>query len=223
MFPSFKISIVEMKRMDRSQYFQSITHHFLKLRGAPFFLSSKELSLIETWESMKIPVQVVLEGIDRTFEKNRLKSGNKRGKVSSLVFCNPQVLRAFEQFRDRRIGTEKKAVEREEKREKARAEIKKFLKNTPREIAYLKETYSEVLKLLSLRNISEDELEQKEREIEDLLFEKSSDEEKEKVKKKILSEYEFKRKEEFQRIFKLRLLRILRERHKIPYVSLYYY
>ncbi len=172
---------------------------------------------------MKIPVQVVLEGIDRTFEKNRLRSEKKRGRTPSLTFCNLQVLRAFEQFRDRRTGTEKKAVGREEKREKARAEVKRFLENTPCEIDYLKEIYSQVLKLLSLRNVSEEELEQREREIEKLLFEKSSDKEKEKVKKKILSEYEFKKEEEFQRIFKLRLLKLLRERHKIPYVSLYYY
>jgi len=87
----------------------------------------------------------------------------------------------------------------------------------------LREIFSQVLRLLSLKNIDEKELEQKEREIEVFLFEKSSNTDKEEMKKKILAEYEFAEEEEFQRIFKLRLLKHLREMHKIPYVSLYYY
>jgi len=211
-----------MKNEKRSRYFQSIARHFLKLRGAPFFLSSKELDLIETWEKMKIPLQVVLEGIDRAFEKDRLKRVRKR-KILSLAFCNLQVLKAFEQFKDRRVGTKNKVVGKEEKKKKAKAEVKRFLENIPCEIDYLREIFSQVLRLLSLNNIDEEELEQKEREIEALLFEKSLDPEKEEVKKEILAEYEFVEEEEFQRVFKLRLLKHLREVYKIPYVSLYYY
>jgi hypothetical protein len=211
-----------MKNEKRSRYFQSISRHFLKLRGAPFFLSSKELDLIETWEKMKIPLPVVLEGIDRAFEKERLKRVRRR-TILSLGFCNLQVLKAFEQFRDRRVGTRNKVVGKEEKKKKAKAEVKRFLENIPSEIDYLRESFSQVLRLLSLKYIDEEELEQKEREIEVLLFEKSSSPEKEEVKGKILAEYEFVEEEEFQRIFKLRLLKHLRERYKIPYVSLYYY
>jgi len=211
-----------MKNENRSQYFQSIARHFLKLRGSPFFLSSKELDIIETWEKMKIPLQVVLEGVDRAFAKNSLKSVRK-GKIRSLVFCNLQVLRAFEQFRDRRVGTKNNGVGQEKKREKARAEVKRFLENTPCEINYLREVFSQVLRILSRRNINEEELEQREREIEELLFEKSSDTEKGEIKREILAEYEFAEEEEFQRVFKLRLLKHLREMYKIPYVSLYYY
>lgn len=213
---------LEMKNEKRSRYFQSISRHFLKFRGAPFFLSSKELDLIETWEKMKIPLPVVLEGIDRAFEKNRLKRVRKR-KILSLAFCNLQVLKAFEQFRDRRVGTKIKVVGKEERRKKAKAEVTRFLENIPCEIDYLREVFSQVLRLLSLKNIDEEELEQKEREIEVFLFEKSLNKEKEEMKKKILAEYEFAEEEEFQRIFKLRLLKHLREMYKIPYVSLYYY
>lgn len=213
---------MEMRNENRSQYFQSIARHFLKLRGAPFFLSSKELDLIETWEKMKIPLQVVLEGIDRAFEKNRMKRVRKR-KILSLAFCNLQVLKAFEQFRDRRVGAKNKVAGREEKRKKARAEVERFLENIPCEVDYLRELFSPVLRMLSLKGINEEELEQKEREIEDLLFDKSLDAEKEEVKREILAEYEFAEEEEFQRIFKLRLLKHLREMYKIPYVSLYYY
>ncbi|UCC39426.1 MAG: hypothetical protein JSV96_16815 [Candidatus Aminicenantes bacterium] len=211
-----------MKNENRSQYFQSIARHFLKLRGSPFFLSSKELHIIETWEKMKIPLQVVLEGVDRAFEKNSLKRARK-GKILSLVFCNLQVLRAFEQFRDRRVGSKNNEVGQEKKREKAIAEVKRFLENTPLEVDYLREVFVLVLRRLSCRNINEEELEQREREIEELLFEKASDIEKDEIRREILAEYEFAEKEEFQRVFKLRLLKHLREMYKIPYVSLYYY
>ena len=211
-----------MKNEKRSRYFQSIARHFLKSRGAPFFLSSKELDLIETWEKMRIPLQVVLEGIDRAFDNNRLKRVRKR-KAFSLAFCNLQVLKAFDQFRDRRVGTKIRVVGKEEKRKKAKAEVTKFLDSIPCEIDYLREVFSQVLRLLSRKNINEEELEQKEREIETLLFERSLDTEKEKVKKKILAEYKFTEGEELQRIFKLRLLKHLREIYKIPYVSLFYY
>lgn len=211
-----------MKNENRSQYFQSIARHFLKLRGSPFFLSSKELHIIETWEKMKIPLQVVLEGVDRAFEKNSLKRARK-GKILSLVFCNLQVLRAFEQFRDRRVGSKNNGVGQEKKREKAIAEVKRFLENTPLEVDYLREVFVLVLRRLSCRNINEEELEQREREIEELLFEKALDIEKDEIRREILAEYEFAEKEEFQRVFKLRLLKHLREMYKIPYVSLYYY
>lgn len=213
---------MEMKNENRSQYFQSIARHFLKLRGSPFFLSSKELHIIETWEKIKIPLQVVLEGVDRAFEKNSLKRARK-GKILSLVFCNLQVLRAFEQFRDRRVGSKNNGVGQEKKREKAVAEVKRFLENTPLEVDYLREVFVLVLRRLSCRNINEEELEQREREIEELLFDKASDIEKDEIRREILAEYEFAEKEEFQRVFKLRLLKHLREMYKIPYVSLYYY
>lgn len=56
-----------------SKYFQSIALHFFKHRGAPFFLSSKELDYIAGWEKMGIPLHVVLEGIERSFESYRRK------------------------------------------------------------------------------------------------------------------------------------------------------
>jgi hypothetical protein len=49
------------------------------------------------------------------------------------------------------------------------------------------------------------------------------DEEKKRVKRRIAKDYEFKEEEEFERIFKIKLVKVLRDKYKIPYISLFYY
>ena len=205
-----------------SKYFQSIALHFFKHRGAPFFLSSKELDYIARWEEMGIPLHVVLEGIERSFEINRRKPGRK-AKIQSLAFCDLQVIRAFEQDRERKVGHKKRIVERHEKRDRAKVEVERFLGKIPPQISYLKEVYSLAQKVLSQSHFDEEELERIERTIEELLWKNSLDEEKERVKRGIVKDYEFKEKEEFERIFKIKLVKVLRDKHKIPYISLFYY
>jgi hypothetical protein len=207
---------------ERKEYFQSITRHFLKLRGAPLFLSSKEFDLISRWEEMEIPLPVVLEGIDRAFESFKAKPGQK-AKIQALAFCELQVLRAFEQHRERKVGGRKKGLARDEKREQAKREVQKFLKTLAPPINYLKEAYSRGQEILSQRQIDEDELERIEAEIEALLWKNSSEEEKNRVRRELSQEFEFKDEDEFMTIFKIKLVKFLRDRYKIPYISLYYY
>lgn len=205
-----------------SKYFQSIALHFFKHRGAPFFLSSKELDYIARWEKMGIPLHVVLEGIEISFESYRRKPGRKT-KIQSLAFCDLQVLKAFEQNRERKVGHKKRIVERHEKRDRAKAEVEKFLAKIPQQISYLKEAYSLAQKVLSQSHFEEEELERIEGKIEELLWKNSLDEEKERVRSGVLKDYEFKQEEEFERIFKIKLVKVLRDKYKIPYISLFYY
>lgn len=205
-----------------SKYFQSIALHFFKHRGAPFFLSSKELDYIARWEKMGIPLHVVLEGIERSFEIYRRKPGRKT-KIHSLAFCDLQVLKAFEQDRERKVGHKKRIVERHEKRDRAKAEVERFLVKIPQQISYLKEAYFLAQKVLSQSHFDEEELERIEGKIEELLWKNSVDEEKERVKSGVLKDYEFKQEEEFERIFKIKLVKVLRDKYKIPYISLFYY
>jgi hypothetical protein len=206
----------------RSKYFQSVAIHFFKHRGAPFFLSSKELDYVARWENMGIPLHVVLEGIERSFESYRRKPGRK-SRIQSLAFCDLQVLKAFEQDRERKVGHKKRIVERHEKRDRARAEVERFLAKMPQQIGYLKEAYSLAQKVLSQSSFDEEELERIEGKIEELLWKNSVKEEKERVKSGILKDYEFKQEEEFERIFKIKLVKVLRDKYKIPYISLFYY
>jgi len=214
--------VVGKGEKERKEYFQSIARHFFKLRGAPFFLSSKELDLVDGWEKKEIPLHVVLEGIERSFESYRKKPGRK-ARIQTLGFCELHVLRAFEQYRDREVGKKKRIVDRDEKKERAKAEVLKFLKAIPLQISYLKEAYSRAQEILSKQRIDEEDLERIEEEIEELLWNNSPDEEKNRIKRSLLAEYKFRDEEEFLRAFKIKLVKVLRDRYKIPYISLYYY
>lgn len=213
-----------MKRKinQRGEYYQSIARYFFKQRGAPFFLSSTELDLVEQWEKMKIPLPVVLEGIKRAFENYMRKPGRKT-KIQTLAYCENQVLRAFDQHRDRRVGGERKSTARKEKKNRARADIKKFLDTLPDQIRYLKDAYSRALRLFSHSHVDEVELERVEGEIEDLIWEHSSEEERERVKTDVRSEYKIDEGEEFLRILRIKLVKALRDKYKIPYISFFYY
>ncbi len=217
-----KKGTVKRRDKDRSEYFQSIARYFFKQRGAPFFLSSRELELVSKWEKMEIPLPVVLEGIKRAFESYKRKPG-KKTKIQTLAFCELQVFKAFDLYRERRVGREKMGVERTEKRKRAKAEIKTFLDDLPEQIGYLREAYSSAQRLLSRSPIQEEKLEQIEGEVEELIRKYSSVEEKDRVKKDVYSEYKVVDDEEFSRIFRIKLVKAIRDRYKIPYISLFYY
>lgn len=219
---SIKRSFEDRMDKKRSEYFQSIARYFFKQRGAPFFLSSKELDLVETWERMKIPLQIVLEGIKRAFE-SAVRKPRRMPKIRSLAYCNLYVLKAFEQYRERKVGHKKRIVEREEKRDRARTEVQMFLKTIPSPIGYLKEPYSRAHKILSKSPFDEEELERIEGEVEELLWKNSPNEERGRVKKELKADCEFRDEEEFLRIFRIKLVKALRDKHKIPYISLFYY
>ncbi len=222
MIGSPKKGMVRRKSKERSEYFQSIARYFFQQRGAPFFLSSRELELVSQWESAQIPLPVVLEGIKRAFESYKRKPG-KRTKIQTLSFCERQVLNAFDQYRERKVGSERMRVERTEKRKRAKAEIKTFLDSLPEQVGYLRDAYSRAQRLLSGSSAQEDKLEQIEGEIEELIRKHSSVEEKERIKKSVYSEYNVADDEEFSRIFKIKLVKAIRDRYKIPYISLFYY
>ena len=171
---------------------------------------------------MEIPLHVVLEGIERSIEIYKRKPGRK-AKIQSLAFCDLQVLKAFEQDRERKVGHKKRIVERHEKKDRARAEVERFLEKIPHQISSLQEAYSLAKNVLSQSHFDEEKLERIEGKIEELLWKNSLDEEKERVKRRIAKDYKFKEEEEFERIFKIKLVKVLRDKYKIPYISLFYY
>jgi hypothetical protein len=205
----------------RSQYYQAIAREFFAYRGAPFFLSSKDLVLIAQWEKMRIPLKAVLEGIEKSFENYRMKSG-KKSKVTTLGFCEPQVLRNFEQYRERQVGLKKKVVTKQERRKKIRDEVQRFLQDLHPQVSFLKEVYARAEKMLSRKNTEESELERMDEEVEKILLSSCSEEEKELVKKEVLAEFH-PAEGEFSRIFEAKLLKFLRNKYKIPYLSSFYY
>jgi hypothetical protein len=77
-------------------YFTEIEECFQRARGSTTLLSTLDWALIESWKDADIPLEAVLAGIERTFEKYH-KRPKRFQKVNSLAYCSQEVLRAAEQ------------------------------------------------------------------------------------------------------------------------------
>ncbi len=212
---------MEKTRDKTSLYFQTIAGFFLEQRGSPFFLSSKDLDIIAGWEEMKIPVQVVLEGIRDCIAYYR-KKPSRRNKIYSLVFCRSFVLNAFEAYKERRVGNSRKSFEEMDKKIKLRKEVERFLDSCPEEIRDIGEIFSRVKEMLS-REVAEENFEKLEQQLERFLIEKTSDSLKERIRREVIMKYTGRKGQEHIRILELKIIKHMREKYKIPHISLYYY
>jgi len=206
----------------RSRYFQEIAQAFLDLRGAPFVLSSKEMVTISAWEETGIPLRVVLEGIHRAFENYKKRQAGGR-KMSSLSYCNAEVLRAFAQFRDRSVGRRNKEVFREEKKKRVRLEVERFLQSLSPDVSYLKDIYSEAFKILSRRAAKEEDLEKMEEKTEELILRHAPETEKGEAEKRVKVDQKGRRESEAQEIYRIQLIKLMREKYRIPHLTFFYY
>ena len=69
-------------------YFTEVEEHFQRTRGTGLFLLSPlDWALIETWKNAGIPLEAVLRGIDRAFEKWRAKKQKSGRQVNGLAWC----------------------------------------------------------------------------------------------------------------------------------------
>ena len=210
------------KGEERSRYYRTIARCFFDHRGAPFFLSSKDLDVVAKWEKSEIPLSVVLEGMRHSF--SRAKKRPRRGlKIHSLAFCNPGVLEAYEMYKDRNVGRQKVLLDEDNRKKRMKNEIRSFLASIPADAGYVKDLYSRALKEAARRETDEERLEQLEEEIEELLLANASSEETEKIRKEILEEYRGLDDEEHARILRIKLIKHLRDRFRLPHISLFYY
>ena len=79
-------------------YFTEIEEKFRQCRSEPVLLSPLDWALVESWKEQGFPLEAVLAGIERSFEK--FKAGKRRyRKVNSLAYCSQEVFRAVEESR----------------------------------------------------------------------------------------------------------------------------
>lgn len=206
----------------RSRYFQEIARAFLDRRGAPFVLSSRDIVTIAAWEEQDIPLHAALEGVERAFEKRRKKPAGG-SKIWSLSYCQVEVLRAFDEYRDRRVGRGRKEDLREEKRRKVKSEVERFLRAVPPEVADLRELFADALKLLSRRNAREEAIEKLEEKAGELLLRHVAPAERIEVGKRVRAEFSGRPDSELERILDVYLDRFMREKYRVPHLSFFYY
>lgn len=86
-------------------YFTEIEEHYQRRRGTLLLLSTLDWALIETWKNAGIPLQAVLLGIDKAFDKYDQRP-SKSKKVNSLAYCSQAVLAAAEDMKEAAVGAE---------------------------------------------------------------------------------------------------------------------
>src|SRR3972149_245987 len=78
-------------------YFTEIEEYYWKRRGTSLLLSTLDWALIDSWKEAQIPIEAVLKGVDRTFQKYDARRV-KRRKINSLAYCHQEVLQAAEEL-----------------------------------------------------------------------------------------------------------------------------
>ncbi len=212
-----------MKRDDEKDglYCQAVSRFFLEHRGPPFYLSSGEMEEIKEWKNMGIPLQTVLEGIKDCFAVHRRKPGRK-AKIMSLAFCRSFVLRGFEAYKERKVGSQEKSFLEKDKQKELQKAVEGFLASCPQKFTDLRRFFLRVLESIS-SGIDEEVLEELENDAEALLIGMASEEEKELIQKEVLSEFGNEDPRELDRIQKLKMIKHIRKKFGIPHISLYYY
>ena len=84
-------------------YFTEIEEHFQSLRGKATLLSPLDWSLIESFQEAGIPVETVLRGLDRVFEKYERRKNRVR-KINSLAYCTQAILAEYERQKESVVG-----------------------------------------------------------------------------------------------------------------------
>jgi hypothetical protein len=204
------------------RYYQTIAREFIRLRGAPFILSPKDLELIAEWERMKIPLESVLMGIERAFESRKMR-GRESGRIMALSFCRNQVLRAFGQHRDRKAGADRKGGRREAKKDRIAREIRAFLNDCPPEASGFRDLLEKALRLVAASELDEAELEILDEKVDKKIRDLVTPADRNEAMVALRAEFPKKRNEELEEVLDTKLLKSLRDRYRIPYVSPFYY
>ena len=91
-------------------YFTEIEERYQQCRGTKTLLSPLDWALIESWKEAGLPLEAVLTGIARAFDKFKARQ-RKYKMVNALAYCTQEVLRAAEEARvgETQAGTRKDA------------------------------------------------------------------------------------------------------------------
>ncbi len=81
-------------------YFTEIEECFRRCRKTPTLLSTLDWALIESWKEAGIPLEAVLTGVARAFDKSHRRPRVGR-QVNSLAYCTQEVFRAAEEAQAR--------------------------------------------------------------------------------------------------------------------------
>ena len=83
-------------------FYTEIEEYFCQKRGAHLLVSTLDWAVIESWQRAGLPLEVVLKGIDRAFERYDAK---RRGRpIKSLLYCVDAVADVAEEAKEAAAG-----------------------------------------------------------------------------------------------------------------------
>ena len=112
-------------------YFTEIENYFQTKREVFTLLSTLDWVLIESWKEQGVPLELVLRGIDRAFDRPNMKR-----KIASLAYCVKPVEQVCAEAKDMRV--EKPALP-----EVPANEVSAFVEKLAGSVAELSKTFPE--------------------------------------------------------------------------------
>ncbi len=80
--------------MNYFTYFTEVEDHFRKARNSGMFMMSPlDWALVEVWKDGGVPLEAVLKGIDRAFQKYHARR-RRASTVNSVAYCAQEVMQA---------------------------------------------------------------------------------------------------------------------------------
>lgn len=207
---------------NRELYFQSIARFLFSLRGAPFFLSSRELEAVEDWADRGIRLDLVLEGMKAGYTAFRSRLG-RRGRRLTLNDCHPFVLRAQTQARDRLSGRDARIPRKGDKRGAILKAVAGFLQAIPEELKELEEVFLKIETELKRSGLDEPRLEQWDAEVDRRLLDRVSEGQRRDLARELGEEYGMSDPAELDRLAGIKWVKSQRDAFRVPYVSAFYY
>ncbi len=90
--------------MNYFNYFTEIEEEFVKRRGSHLLISPLDWSLMEMWKQRGVPLNIVLRGINTSFDSYDQRASRGR-KVNSLFYCQQEVEAMFLEYCELRVGS----------------------------------------------------------------------------------------------------------------------
>ena len=90
--------------MEKMDYAKEVESFLVAKRNSGLMIFHKEWLLIEKWESMGIPVNIVKDGIDNAIEGLNFSKKGKVLTVPTLEYCEKYVLKYWKNFKENKTG-----------------------------------------------------------------------------------------------------------------------
>ncbi len=211
------------ENLDRRQdYYQKIARAFLKHQPSLFFIPPRDLELISEWEKLNLPLEVILEGIDRAFA--RRLAGWRRKNIYSLSQCEKEILKAYAQHQERLVGQQAPQAGRPaEKAARIRQEIQPCLEALPGDWPAVRQILEEALAALQADPPEEARLEALDEELDRVLYELTPEAERKKALEAARQDYPGRTDNQLEEIGRTRIAREKRQLLKLPRLALFYY